>query len=58
MKVVHIRDNEVTIATLKQPEGMLDKDFEEIAIALLLTIANQLGRPLARVDVGEGNENQ
>jgi hypothetical protein len=53
MKVVHIRDNEVTIATLKQAEGMADKDFEEIAIALMLTLANQLGRPLEKVDVGE-----
>ncbi len=51
MKVVHIRDNEVTIATLKQPEGMRDADFEEISVALLLTLANQLGRPLGKVDV-------
>ncbi len=51
MKVVHIRDNEVTIATLKQPNQMTDTDFEEIAIALLLTLANQLGRPLEKVDV-------
>jgi hypothetical protein len=53
MKVVHIRDNEVTIATLKQAEGMADTDFEELAIALLLTLANQLDRPLEKVDVGE-----
>ncbi len=51
MKVVHIRDNEVTIATLKQPQDMRDADFEELAIALMLTLANQLGRPLEKVDV-------
>ncbi len=51
MKVVHIRDNEVTIATLTQPSQMKDTDFEEIAIALMLTLANQLGRPLEKVDV-------
>jgi hypothetical protein len=32
---------------------MRDADFEEIAIALMLTLANQLGRPLEKVDVGE-----
>lgn len=50
-KVIHIRDNEVTIATLKQAEGMSTHEFEEIAIALLLTLANATGRPMARVDV-------
>lgn len=50
-KVIHIRDNDRTVATLKQPEQLSDKDFEEIAIALLLTLANATGRPMARVDV-------
>lgn len=51
MKVIHIRDNDRTIATLHQPEGMSDKDFDELATALLLTLANMTGRPLAREDV-------
>ena len=50
-KVIHIRDNEVTIATLKQPEQLSEKDFDELAVALLLTLANLTGRPMARVDV-------
>lgn len=51
MKVVHIRDDERTVATLHQPEGMSDQDFDELAVALLLTLANATGRPMARVDV-------
>lgn len=51
MKTLIIRDNEHTIATLHQPEGMSDKDFDELGTALLLTIANMTGRPLAREDL-------
>lgn len=51
MKTVIIRDNDTTIATLHQPTGMSDKDFDEVAVALLLTLANMTGRPLAREDV-------
>lgn len=50
MKTLHIRDDEHTIATLHQPEGMTDKDFDELGTALLLTLANLTGRPMARVD--------
>ena len=50
MKTVIMRDNEHTVAILHQPEGMTDKDFEELATALLLTIANLTGRPIARED--------
>jgi hypothetical protein len=51
MKTVIIRDNDHTIATLHQPEGMTDKDFDELGTALLLTLANQTGRPMAREDM-------
>lgn len=51
MKTIHIRDNDTTVATLHQPEGMTDKDFDELGTALLLTIANIIGRPIAREDV-------
>lgn len=51
MKTVHVRDNERTIATLHQPEGVSDKDFDEFATAVLLTLANQTGRQLVREDV-------
>ena len=51
MKTIHIRDNDTTIATLHQPEGMTDKDFDELGTALLLTLANMAGRPMAREDV-------
>jgi hypothetical protein len=51
MKTVIIRDNDHTIATLHQPTGMSDKDFDELGTALLLTIANIVGRPLAREDM-------
>ncbi len=51
MKTLIIRDNEHTVATLHQPEGMTDKDFDELGTALLLTLANMTGRPLAREDV-------
>jgi hypothetical protein len=50
-KVIHIRDNDRTVATLHQPEGMSAQDFDELAVALLLTLANLTGRPMARVDV-------
>ena len=50
-KVIHIRDNDRTVATLHQPEGMSTHEFEEVATALLLTLANQLGRPLVKVEV-------
>jgi hypothetical protein len=51
MKTVIIRDNDHTIATLHQPVGMSDKDFDEFATAVLLTLANQTGRPMAREEV-------
>jgi hypothetical protein len=51
MKTLIIRDDNVTIATLHQPVGMSDKDFEEVSTALLLTLANMVGRPLAREDL-------
>lgn len=51
MKTLVIRDNDTTIATLHQPEGMSDQDFDELGTALLLTLANLTGRPMAREDV-------
>ena len=51
MKTIHVRDNDTTIATLHQPEGMTDKDFDELGTALLLTLANYVGRPMAREDM-------
>lgn len=50
-KVIHIRDNDRTVATLHQPEGMSVSEFEELAVALLLTLANATGRPMAKVEV-------
>lgn len=51
MKTLIIRDNDTTIATLHQPEGVTDKDFDELGTALLLTIANMTGRPMAKEEV-------
>jgi hypothetical protein len=51
MKTVIMRDNTHTVATLHQPREVSDKEFEELVTALLLTIANMTGRPIAREDV-------
>jgi hypothetical protein len=51
MKTLVVRDNDHTIVTMHQPEGITDKEFEELSMSLLLTLANLVGRPLIREDL-------
>lgn len=53
MKVVTMKIDGITVAVLVEQETLQGKDFDELCTALLLTIANQTGKPVSK-EVSEG----
>lgn len=53
MKEVAMKIDGITIAVMVEHELLQGKDFDELCTALLLTIANQTGKPVSK-EVSEG----
>lgn len=48
MKTVAMKIDGITVAVLVEHETLQGKDFDELCTALLLTIANQTGKPVSK----------
>ena len=48
MRVVTMKIEGITLAVLVEHDTLQGKDFDDLCTALLLTIANQTGRPVTR----------